>query len=443
MAEQNDDDSDDDLSKQLIGALQGTQLEWSTIVAEGHGSTKKKQCLLCNHQYTGGPALIRNHLDAKLKSRQIGGSKPKVNQLHRHKDVLAELHKRNQEEAQKDEVRRKREDSCGGKAAGGSKSGPLDAHSKRPSDDEVDAAWMRVIVKKALPLDLADDPEFRRALKKTCRAGQAYIDPKTQDVKLPRRKKLTQKVLPALDEKLEKKIRKKVEGLLQQCGCTVLSDGWTSIASRPIINALLSTPAGTRFLEALDTSGDTKDAQYIADFICRTIEAVGPENVVAVCMDGACKSSFLLIQAQHPHVQCFICPTHSLDNFLKNVGSDKEMIGVQGEGQYPWDEDVFHQPLSQTWEVIKFITNHQKPLARYRQIAAADETWGEGGKPAGGTELLKYGETRFASRFIMGQRLVNMQTVVTQLVADAVYNTWLSKQKASVKQAGAAVKEIV
>ena len=168
------------------------------------------------------------------------------------------------------------------------------------------------------------------------------------------------------------------------------------------------------------------------------------KNVVAVCMDGACKASFPLIQAVYPHVQCFICPTHSLDNFLKNVGSSNEKITIKEQGEYNWGEDVFAAPLSQGWEVIKFITNHPKPLARYRDIAESGETWAENGdKPIGGIELLKYGETRYALRVLMAQRLSNVEPVVVQLVGDAVYTSWLSKQKASVKEAGAALQAMV
>ena len=61
------------------------------------------------------------------------------------------------------------------------------------------------------------------------------------------------------------------------------------------MNALLATPAGTMFVTALDTSGNTKDAKFIADFIIKIIEDKGPANIVAVCMDGACTASFPLI----------------------------------------------------------------------------------------------------------------------------------------------------
>ena len=143
------------------------------------------------------------------------------------------------------------------------------------------------------------------------------------------------------------------------CDDKRISDGWTSIQARPIANALLATPAGTMFLQALDTSGSTKDAKFIADFIINIIEARGPENIVAVCMDGACTASFPLITAKYEHVFCFICSAHSFDNFFKNVFSDKIKIKIKSiENVFDWGTDIFLEHFTEAWDVIKFVTNH-------------------------------------------------------------------------------------
>ena len=136
---------------------------------------------------------------------------------------------------------------------------------------------------------------------------------------------MNNKISPALDTKLTARVEAKISGLLQLTGAMIISDGWTSVQARAIVNALLATPAGIMFLEALDTSGNTKDARFIADFIIKIIETRGPANIVAVCMDGACTASFPLITATYGHVFCFICPANSIhvDNFFKNVFSDK------------------------------------------------------------------------------------------------------------------------
>jgi len=38
--------------------------------------------------------------------------------------------------------------------------------------DEVTKAWLKLVIKKALPLDLFDDPDFRQAVLATARCGK-------------------------------------------------------------------------------------------------------------------------------------------------------------------------------------------------------------------------------------------------------------------------------
>jgi len=60
---------------------------------------------------------------------------------------------------------------------------------------------------------------------------------------------------------------------MQMCvtGATLISDGWTNVQNRPIINYLSLTPDGAMFIDGSDTSGETKDAQFIAAEIKRNI----------------------------------------------------------------------------------------------------------------------------------------------------------------------------
>jgi hypothetical protein len=305
-----------------------------------------------------------------------------------------------------------------------------------PSNDQVNEAWAKALVKKGLAIDLVDDPFFRSAITMTARAGTQYVDAQKGTCKLPCRKYITTNVLPALDKKLSTLVESKIEGLLQLTGTMIISDGWTSVQARAIVNALLATPAGIMFLEALDTSGKTKDARFIADFIIKIIEARGPANIVAVCMDGACTASFPLIEAKYPHVFCFICPAHSLDNFFKNVFSDKPVIKMKGiEGQWNWGSDIFLKPFTEAWDVIKFITNHSTPHSIFRDISNDVESWIGTPKPDF-CELIKFGETRFASRLLLLERYHALQIAIEALVSNPRYKNWLASQNTETKSKG-------
>ena len=352
----------------------GNQLEWSTVDAESFADRKSshssKTCVFCGLNYTGGPLFIRIHLDKAYEKRRVRLCEPKVNWVQRHGQVVAAI--RNREAA-----------AHGIQRLGTSRTalvhkplvkkslsdvGPL--ATMKPTPAQVNEQFMRALAKKGLSMDLVDDDEFRAAVTMACRAGQSFVDGAKGDSMLVSKKTMTNRVLPELDEKLHTKVSKKIDGLIEETGALLISDGWTSISRRPIINCLLSTPAGTVFLKAKDTSTHTKDAQYIADFVCESIEERGPKHIVAVCMDGACTASFPIITLRYPHIFCFICPAHSVDNFLKNVCSDQATISVRSITEvFEWDSSVFSDPIADSWEVIKFITNHGKSLAIFRQMS--------------------------------------------------------------------------
>ncbi len=56
---------------------------------------------------------------------------------------------------------------------------------------------------------------------------------------------------------------------------TITSDGWSDTRNRPLLNLLMVTPKGEKFLESVDTSGDTKDADFIAQVVGKAIKDVG------------------------------------------------------------------------------------------------------------------------------------------------------------------------
>jgi hypothetical protein len=201
-------------------------------------------------------------------------------------------------------------------------------------------------------------------------------------------------------------------------------------------------------LEAVDTSGEIKDKEFIAAFMIRIIRKVGEELVVAVCMDGACMASFPLITKEVSHIFCYICPTHSFDNFLKNVCSNQQDIGIKAvrtsedEATFEWGSNVFFEPIEQAWDVIKFVTHHAKPLAHFRAVTKDPSTW-EGGTVPKACELVSFCETRFASKLLMLARYRKLRPALEVFVANPSYKAWLSKQSRSTRDTGESAKVMV
>jgi hypothetical protein len=99
------------------------------------------------------------------------------------------------------------------------------------------------------------------------------------------------------------------------------------------------------------------------------------------------------------------------------------------------------EPPSTTREdakaVVKFISNYHCSLALFRKhaVAVAEE------KHELVRELLKPGETRFATFFITIQRLVDVRDALEQTVADRDWKEWSEKQ--SYKEVAKEVKKTI
>ena len=88
----------------------------------------------------------------------------------------------------------------------------------KPTVEQVDEQWARALVKKGLAIDLADEPEFRKAVLLSCRAGLSYVDGVKADSRLPHRTKLTNVTIPKLDDKLNEQVSKRIDGLITETG---------------------------------------------------------------------------------------------------------------------------------------------------------------------------------------------------------------------------------
>ena len=239
-----------------IDELKGCALESATVDAESAASKsrKTKTCIFCGMQYTGGPFNIRMHLDERVKPRNVRACRPSPAQrnVYLYLMVLNELRKRQAESDNNartmKELQAKRNEGTAIVAA------PAHAFQAVCTDD-VAMAWTRVMVKKALPLDLVDDPLFREATACTAKCGSKNLLV-GNELRLPHRKKMTEKVLPQLDAQLTAEVVTKVQGLADAVGVTIVSDGWTNVQHKPIINALASFPAFGRIL--LDRVGHSR-----------------------------------------------------------------------------------------------------------------------------------------------------------------------------------------
>ncbi|TVU33699.1 hypothetical protein EJB05_25532, partial [Eragrostis curvula] len=87
-------------------------------------------------------------------------------------------------------------------------------------------------------------------------------------------------------------------------GVSVVSDGWSDAQRRPLLNFLAVTEDGPMFLKAINTEGEIKKKEYIAEKMLAVIDEIGAHNVVQVITDNAanCKAAGFIVEQKHPHI---------------------------------------------------------------------------------------------------------------------------------------------
>jgi len=130
---------------------------------------------------------------------------------------------------------------------------------------------------------------------------------------------------------------------------------------------------------------------------------------------GNCTAARNLLSEAYPGIVFSPCTAHCIDLLLEDIG------------KFHWVSYV----IDKGHRVIKFITNHQASHAHFRKRSTI--------------ELLKPGETRFASFFIMLDRLLETKDALQETVMDRDYKQWMAniKKKAAIEEAKDVVATVV
>ncbi len=189
----------------------------------------------------------------------------------------------------------------------------------------------------------------------------------------------------------------------QLTGAMITSDGWSDVHRHPLLNLLVMSPKGEMFLKAVDTGGETKDVTYIVGELIDCIQEVSADSVIQVVTDSAvvCKAAGRLVEQEFSWIMWTPCTPHCLDLLLEDVG------------KLPWVAEV----VAEAKVVVKFITNHHQSHALFRGKFALD--------------LLKLGDTRFATNFIMLDHMLEVREALQELVVGREWREWNRKSNHS------------
>lgn len=367
------------------------------------------RCLYCDKAYSGGVNRIRSHL--------VGGD-TSISKCDKAPDeVVTAMKTVATEKTQRDHDKKKRVEldkltkGAGSVATKGQKAvtqTSIAASFNSASKALVDSAVAKMFYATGIPFSIVENKYFKEAFSSVAKCGPSY--------KLPSRAALAGNLLNDAVTDADKMLSE-FKAQMSVTGGTLVTDGWTNVQNRPIINYLAVTPDGAMFIDGTDTSGETKDAQFIADDIKRNIKLLGEPNIVQVVTDSAgnCSAAREILTECYPGIIFSPCTAHCLDLLLEDVG------------KLAWAAPI----ISDGHRIVKFVTNHQASLAHFRKKSTL--------------ELLKPGATRFASYFIMLQRLLEAKDALQETVIDREYKQWVNsvKNKAIRDESKAVVEKAV
>ena len=113
-------------------------------------------------------------------------------------------------------------------------------------------------------------------------------------------------------------------------GCTIMTDAWTDIRARGVMNLIVHSAYGVVFIDSVDCSAVKKDGKYIFELVDKCIEEIGEKHVVQVVTDNAsvnlAASTFL--KAKRPNIFWNGCAAHTIDLMLEDIGELPSVVST-------------------------------------------------------------------------------------------------------------------
>ena len=186
---------------------------------------------------------------------------------------------------------------------------------------EVDDALADMFFESAIPFNVLRSPYFINACKKISDFGKGYVPPSSETMRTTLLKRSKERVTGRLAS---------IKESWKKTGCTILSDGWSDMCHRPLINVLVYCPKGVLFFKVVDASGQKKTSDYIFKILEESIYEVGEENVVQVVTDSAsnCVGAGKMIMEKFQKIYWTPCAAHCLGLLLHDLA------------KFPWINDA-------------------------------------------------------------------------------------------------------
>jgi hypothetical protein len=177
---------------------------------------------------------------------------------------------------------------------------------------ELDEKWANFFYQANVAFNVVRHPSFTAAVRATLLARFDYEPPSYHAMRTT--------LIEPTKKHIEAEVKKATKQSIKVYGATICTDGWDNITRRPLMNVMLSCPAGDIFLGSTDTTGNKKTKAYIATELKKFIEDVGRRFVTQICTDNAINMLGAMddIVTTYPHISKQGCAAHALDLMLED-----------------------------------------------------------------------------------------------------------------------------
>ncbi|XP_074304319.1 uncharacterized protein LOC141639034 [Silene latifolia] len=238
---------------------------------------------------------------------------------------------------------------------------------------QLDVLIVRALCANGIPFNVLRNPDFTNMIKALSNAPSDYKPPSFDRSRTS-----------VLDE-----VYRQVDNL---------SDGWTNVKGEPLINVIASNNRGSMFMYADDFSGQEKTGKNIANYLLKSIDEIGPSNVLQVVTDNAanCKAAGKEIEKVHKHIFWSPCVVHTTNLIFKDFDSS-----------FGWMSETYKKGK----EIVKYFKHHQNASSAFSRHSDL--------------ESLKVAKTRFGSHHLLLERLLKCRDALAITVVQRGCKDWI------------------
>eukprot|EP00267_Zea_mays_P043147 XP_020395211.1 uncharacterized protein LOC109940233 [Zea mays] len=388
--------------------------EWGRLCDPNDKNRVK--CLLCGQESTAGIYRLKQHL-AHVGTSIVKCPKVTEEVKQKCKRNLDETAKKKKDKQQHDkEVRENVQlatceeevtevESLAGSSSTPRKLGPMDKFT-RPIDPKLsnaevkrqqninDALWKerthqvqqyvaRWVYTHAIPFHAIDNDEFKEMVEAIGQFGPGFQPPAQHDLRGRLLEEEHARTKSLLQDREDEKIKH---------GCSIMTDAWTDMKRRSIMNLCTNTSEGTTFIKSMEMSDVSHTSEVIYEMVDKAIEDVGAENVVQIVTDNASNNmgAKALLHLKRPNIFWTSCATHTINLMLQGIGNLPK----------------FKKTIDLAKSFTIFVYGHHRTLACLRSSTLK-------------REIIRPGVTRFATAYLTLQSMMEKKDCLKKMVVDS------------------------